>query len=93
MPKQNKAQAKRALIYHALDRERHYQNLKWGPPEHDVAGWLLIIESELAEAKQAWVKGDGDLDALAEILQLAATAVACIEQHGIYERTKEPTDV
>jgi hypothetical protein len=82
----------RQAIYNAIDRERHYQDAKWGPPDHPVAAWLLIIESELHEAKQAWVTGDGDIDALAEILQIAATAIACMEQHGTYERTENKPD-
>lgn len=73
----------------AIRRERAYQDGKWGRVDehgHDVAGWLVIMAGELEEAMQGWRKGAGDFDALKEILQLAAVAVACLEQHGIVER-------
>jgi hypothetical protein len=62
---------------------------KWGTLEerpHTVGEWLLIAEAELQEAKQAWVKGQGVLDALGELLQSGAVVVAALEQHGVYER-------
>ena len=46
------------------------------------------MESELAEAKEAWVHNGGNEEALREILQVVATGVACLEQHGIVEREK-----
>jgi hypothetical protein len=76
-------------VFDAVMREREYQSDKWGTLEehpHTVGEWLLILESELNEAKQGWVKGKGDSDALKEILQVMAVACACIEQHGIVER-------
>lgn len=76
-------------IIAAIDRERAYQDNKWGTIQehpHDVAAWILIMRSELAEAEQGWVKGNGDRDALAEILQVIAVGVACLEQHGVVER-------
>jgi hypothetical protein len=48
----------------------------------EVGAWLLIIEGELNEAKQAWLKNSSDYDALLELVQVAATVVACLEQHG-----------
>lgn len=77
-------------VYNAVQRERKHQDEKHGTIEqhpHTVGEWLLVLESELAEAKQGWVKGNGDSDALKEILQVAAVAVACLEQHGIVERS------
>ncbi len=76
-------------VFSAILRERAYQDEKWGTIEehpHTVGEWLLIIEAELQEAKQGWVKGRGDVDALREILQVSAVAVACMEQHGVIER-------
>lgn len=76
-------------VFDAITRERNYQDHKWGTIEqhpHTVGEWLLVIEAELQEAKQGWVKGQGDIDALREILQVASVAVACLEQHGIVER-------
>ena len=80
---------KREDIFNAIDRERQYQDKKWGTIEsrpHSVAEWLLILESELTEAKQAWIKKNGDHSALMELVQVAAVAVACLEQHGVVER-------
>lgn len=77
-------------VFKAIARERAYQNRKWGTVEtypHDVSGWLLILQSELNEAKEAWVKGFSDDDALQEVLQVIAVGVACLQQHGIVERT------
>lgn len=44
------------------------------------------MEGELAEAKQAWIKGNTDFEALKEILQVIAVGVSCLEQHGVIER-------
>jgi hypothetical protein len=81
----------RIRIVGAICRERDYQDDKWGSLDenpHTVAEFLLIMESELAEAKQAWVKGHGDQDALRELLQVVAVGFACLEQHGVVERKK-----
>ena len=85
-------QHERQKVYVAISRERAYQDRKWGTHGHSVGEWLLILESELAEAKQGWVKGKGDGEALAEILQVAAVAVACLETHGVVERKAQPYD-
>ena len=79
-------------VYEAIEDERAYQDRKWGTIQdhpHTVAEWLLILESELAEAKQAWVKGDGATAALREVVQVAAVAFACLEQHGAIARDPE----
>jgi hypothetical protein len=76
-------------IINAIKRERKYQDMKWGTIKdhpHDVPGWLLIMQSELIEADEAWVHGGGDEEALREVLQVVATGVACLEQHGVFER-------
>lgn len=75
-------------ILRAILRERDYQTHKWGTladHPHTVAEWLLIMESELHEAKQAWVKSD-DSNALRELLQVVATGFAAMQQHGVVER-------
>ena len=85
-------QHNRQEVYVAISRERAYQQKKWRNTEHTVGEWLLILDSELAEAKQAWVKGRDNSEALAEILQVASVAVACLEAHGIVERKAQPYD-
>lgn len=79
----------RADVFAAIDRERSWQEHQWGTNAehpHTVGEWLLIVEAELHEAKQGWVKGHGDADALRELVQVAAVAVAALEQHGVLER-------
>lgn len=76
-------------IIAAIVRERDHQTRKHGSIEehpHTVGEWLLIMEAELAEAKQAWCKGSGDEGALREMLQVVATGFAAMEQHGVAER-------
>lgn len=78
--------AKRAAVFAAIDRERLYQDAKRGRPL-DLGAWLTVLRAELAEAEQAWVKGHpDDREALREVLQVAAVAVAAMEQHGVCER-------
>lgn len=81
-------------VFHAVDNERVYQDMKHGPireKPHTVGGWLLLIESELNEAKEAAIKGGKGRNAvMQEILQVAATAIAAIEQHGLEEDKWRP---
>lgn len=87
----------RQEIYQAIDREREYQIRKRPGSHargHEIPGWLAIMRAELAEAEEAWVRGDGapaNAASLAEILQILATGVAAIEQHGIAERKEIAT--
>lgn len=76
----------RGHIFDAIGREREYQDAKWRANPHTVGEWLLIVESELQEAKQAWCKTGGDFGALEELLQVIAVGVAALEQHGVFER-------
>lgn len=75
-------------IWKAILRERDYQDTKWGDKPHTVGEWLLIMEAELAEAKLAWAKGNGDEHALYDYLSLhACTAddyVAAAKELGIW---------
>lgn len=70
-------------IFNAIIRERNYQDLKYGHNPHTVGEWLLIIESELNEAKKA---KEGVNYALAELLQVASVCIACMQEHGVKER-------
>lgn len=76
----------------ALAEERAYQDDKHGSIDanpHTVGGWLLLIESELNEAKEAAIKGGSGRNAVMhEILQVAATAMAAVEQHGLEEESR-----
>lgn len=79
----------RQQVYEAVSRERDYQDRKWGERGHTVGNFLLILEGELEEAKQAWRKGVGDTTALQELLQVVAVGVACLEAHGVVERNHD----
>lgn len=80
---------KRQDVYAAIDRERDYQDRKWGGPSRDrrhaLPAWMLIMRKELQEAEDAWMKGTDD-DVKREILQVVATGVAALESHGVTER-------
>lgn len=76
----------RAIVHH-LQEERMFQDRKHGSPEqnpHTPAGWMLLVRKELDEAEQALVKGGAGRDSWRqELLQVAATCIACLEQHGL----------
>lgn len=80
--------AERSQVYAAIDKERHYQDVKWGTladHPHEVGGWLTILRNKMHDADTAWCGRRGDELALCEILQIAAVAVACLEQHALCE--------
>lgn len=85
----NRELRRRKMIYQAISRERTFQERKWGTNAehpHDVGAWLTIMRVELVEAERDWCTANGHKKALTEILQVAAVAVACMEQHGVVER-------
>lgn len=75
-------------VFEYIQDEREYQDNKWGSLEEksqSIPGYLLVLEAELAEAKAGWMKNkDGRNSCLNEILQIAAVAVACLEQYGTH---------
>ena len=76
------------VTYMAIDAERRFQDQKWGTVAehgHTLGGWILLIESELAEAKYALIKGGEGRDSVrAELVQVAALCVAALEEHGTW---------
>jgi hypothetical protein len=72
-------------ITDAIARERAFQRCKYGGTAHDLSLWVLIMERELAEVKEAIIKKTFD-DARMELLQVVAVGVAALEQHGVVER-------
>ena len=77
-------------VYLAISKERIYQDRKWGvDKQQSVPGFLLIMRKELEEAEKAWLKNvRGDRQTvLEEIVQVAATAVACLERYGVEGNT------
>ncbi len=75
------------LAIDAMLRERDHQDQKHGPISthgHTLGEWIIIAEAELAEAKVALIKGGSGRNSLrSEIVQTAATLLACLEQHGV----------
>ena len=73
-------------VFDAIRAERAHQDAKWGTLEQkrqSCAGYIMVMEWELNEAKAGWMKNvEGRHSALSEIVQVAATAVACLEQYG-----------
>lgn len=83
-------QAVSDAIWSAIQRERDHQDRKYGTLQQrklSIGDYLVILRQELAEAERAYV---GQLhptqEALREILQVAAVAVACLDAHGVVER-------
>lgn len=79
----------RKEVYGLIDGERNYQDEKWGGDDHDSQHipleWLMILEDRLSEAKHRWFE-EGDKGVMAEILTMAAVAVAAMEYHPVPER-------
>lgn len=68
-----------------LKRERDYQDNKRGTVDenpHEVGQWLKIIRKKLDAAEEAYAACFTH-SARAEIVQVAAVAVACLEEHGV----------
>jgi hypothetical protein len=77
------------VIADAISIEREYQNMKWGTPEsnpHSILEWIIIMEQELKEAKEAYFQRPAEKEMLKEILQVVSVGVACMEQHGVVDR-------
>lgn len=78
----------RQQVFDQITKERAYQDAKWGADKpQSLAGFLLILQQEVQEAIDGWMKDSSGRDApLNEVLQVAAVAVACMERYG-YEGT------
>lgn len=73
-------------IIRAIERERGWQIKKYGDKKRHITEYLTIMQAELDEAKEAWVKTDLDEPALVELLQVVTTGFAALQQFGVYER-------
>jgi hypothetical protein len=53
-------------VFEAIEREREYQDNKWGPADgvgaRSISDFLLILRAELKEAEEAWVSSQGDME-------------------------------
>jgi hypothetical protein len=76
--------ADKMLVINALLEERDFQDEKHRTSHHGMGTWLLLIESELDEAKLAAVKGGSGRNSVRhELVQVAALCVAALEDHGL----------
>lgn len=62
-----------------------------GPGGHELGAWLLVVEKELNEAKEAATgnglrEKKGRHSVRSEIIQIMAVCLAALEQHGVKER-------
>ena len=83
--------------------ERWHQDQKWGEQNHPPADWLMILGEEVGEANKAALeakfKGPGQNETLkdyrAELVQVAAVAVAAIEclDRGAFARQPAPVEL
>ena len=93
----------REEVYEAIDRERDYQDAKWGNPRieelwtgdnhKEGPGARTIDEFSgyiFNRAGKLINVGANEIDELHEIRKIAALCVACMEQHGVVER--DPDD-
>jgi hypothetical protein len=85
--------------FSAIRREREYQDRLWGGTKHDgrhgIPEWVLYMRSYLREAEDIVTRiaaPKSDEGTLHIIRKIAAMAVACMEQNGIYERDMEDLD-
>lgn len=86
---QKMAAPMRPGIFRAIERERAYQQEKYGADGDrnlSIGDYILIMQWELQEAQQHYMARNGAHAALAEILQVAAVGVAAMERHGFVER-------
>ena len=82
-------------VFDAITSERQYQDAKWGTTlenPHRVPEWIDIMRRELNEAVQGMIDFPGKDEVLREILQVVSVGVACLQQHGIFERANEGGD-
>lgn len=83
-------------IVEAVRAEREYQIRRWGTDKQQgLAGYLLIMKAELDEAIDGWMKNTTDPrdSCLEEVVQVAATAFACLETYGIKGCSRSTNDI
>ena len=78
-------------VAEAIDREIAFSTAKW-PAKKTLGDFLMVLEAEVQEAKQDYIKGRRP-ECLMELLQSAAVAVNAIEHHGFMERLEVSGDV
>lgn len=79
----------------AITNELMHQDNKWGSGRpQSLAGYLLILRSEIDEAINGWMKNaEGRNAPLAEVVQVAAVAIRCLEDYGTRGNARPTRDV
>lgn len=81
----------RSEVYKAIDSERDYQEVRWGPDKtdtghkHSILEWLVYMQDYIAEAlhiESRMATRDADKLALENIRKVVALGVVAMEQHG-----------
>ncbi len=82
-------------VFEAIIEERLKQEEKWGKEKpQSLPGYLMVMERELAEAKEGWNKDlEGKSAPLNEIVQLVAVGVACLQRYGLTGNTISTNDI
>lgn len=78
----------RQQVYSLIDGERNYQD-SLGPDRrlpteipHTTGDYLVMLDTYVRKAKDAWTNTAGDPAALEQIRKVAAIAVHCMEDNG-----------
>lgn len=82
-------------VVRAIVNERNFQDRKWGTVfqhPHTVAEWLMIMESELQEAKEKWFD-ELQEETIKALVKVLSVGVACLVQHGVYEPVGEDNGI
>ncbi len=78
--------ASRDQVYEAIDSERDYQDALGADRtdgfDHTVGEYLVMLDTYLRKAKDAWTMNAGNKAALEEIRKIAGISVRCMEDHG-----------
>lgn len=79
----------------AIEEELTFQQKKWGKDkEQSLAGYLLIMQWELNEAVEGWMKNkEGRNSTLAEVVQVVATGIACLNDYGVVGSAVSTEDI
>lgn len=69
----------------AIEDELIHQARKYGiDKQQSFPGYVAIMQRELNEATDGWFTGaEGRDSALAEIVQVVATGIACLNEYGV----------
>jgi hypothetical protein len=71
----------RLKAYARIDCVRDLQDERHGDHKHSVCEWIAVLQVQLDKAKTAWYN-HGEPEAYSRIVDVAATAVAALEQQN-----------